>query len=402
MELERAHFALARLGTNAVPTLLEAVLARPSGSADDTFPFRLERSFPALMAKLPVGWLANWKASATKAWDRAYIAKMALREVKPPADVLLAGLRPLLADPNQAKRVWALELLGNSGSRKELVLPIVTNACMSSDWDERGRALGILDEFVYSPPELLPFLLQPAVWTNSPWRVAHIVARMGPLGRPALPWLRDSFRAATDQGSRCQFAAVAIEISADEGWALEHLRQSLRPGTDKELRASALRGCSRYPQAIRSCLPQLLDLLTHCDEDEWQSVANALLLGDAEIPAQVTEILLRRGGDAPLATSGRANYGRFALHFSPQNTAAMGFITDYLLASHTDRRDRVFYLDYLDVLRRKGTNAVPALSAVSTLLTDPDPAIGSLAQETIWSLQGDPRAAGILPDDWGR
>ena len=257
---EETGAALRRMGTNAVPCLLE--------KAFDTGPNSgVQKGLYRLLNSLPRSWgLPTFVDPEIMSSEAAE----ALREIKPPADQLLPVLQEHLGSTNRMQRRQALYILGSTGDGAQQAVHWLCTALKSPDVWEQTLAMQSLGwigpDARAAVPALIEVLQAPPNPNQPPVRQAPQAAvalgRIGSAAAPALPLVQGVFEQETNWNLRCTLAAALCQIDANQTNALAFLTNGLashEPASDRWIAAIQLGNIGANAKAAVPLLLAALD-----------------------------------------------------------------------------------------------------------------------------------------------
>jgi HEAT repeat protein len=258
--------ALNSLGTNAIPYLLEQAFVTKRDSAMRTNLHRVMRMFPV-----------DWNIPTFVSWNVIRSeAAMAIREIRPPARLILPTLEKSLAKTNSASYLQALFLLGCVGEDAEKGVPHLLTAFKARDPGTRGLALQSLywigPHAVAAAPELLN-MFEVAGYRMD---LVRTLGAMGSNSAPALPKLKALFEKETNWNSRCLLAGTLVRIDAGQTEALSFLTNALTSPRSGSNPWSITYQLGEIGPGGLPALPALLEALRGTNLTLWTHIPYAL------------------------------------------------------------------------------------------------------------------------------
>ncbi len=231
--------AFRAMGTNAVPYLVaEAFNTRRNTT--------LQTNIHRLFSVLPESMQLPEFVSAQEFRDEA---PFVLKEMKPPAQVLLPLLEPHLKSGNTNEYRQSLFLLGTTGDGAEEAVPLLVAALQKPDPWTRNLALQSLGWLGPKAGGAVPALLdcvKSSKGTNGSGLSRMFAATFGKIGSnavPALPLVRELFEQTTNWNQKCMLAGALCNINGGQMEALNFLIDGLtnhQPASDRWMAASQL------------------------------------------------------------------------------------------------------------------------------------------------------------------
>jgi HEAT repeat protein len=209
---------------------------------------------------------------------------MALKEMRPPASLLLPALEPHLKSTNSIGHPQALFVLGTAGDGAEQVVPWLCAALKGPEGGERWLALqslGWLGTNARSAvPALIGVLKEGEGTRRQPTPGAHAAAvalgAIGPAAAPALPLVRALFEQETNWNSRCTLATAVCSIDAGQADAFAFLTNSLALHEPASERWGVVRALGNLGPNAKAAVPLLLAALDGTNDMVFAQVPRAL------------------------------------------------------------------------------------------------------------------------------
>jgi HEAT repeat protein len=190
----------------------------------------------------------------------------AIREMKPPARLLMPQLEARLSQTNTIaywNAIYALGLLGEGG---EAAVPILVSAL--GDTNRPSRQLAVQSLMFLGPqasaavPQLTELLGRPEARTDYLYRsIAYALGSIGSNAAPALPRLRELFRTETNQNGRVALAVGLCQIDAHQDEALAFLVGRLQDRSEARRQQFAALNLGRIGPNAAAAIPALFETL---------------------------------------------------------------------------------------------------------------------------------------------
>ncbi len=265
-----AYEALRKMGTNAVPYLIKMALTTGEDSA-------VRKAFGEFLDDLPESWHQYRFVGREEIRQEAVSV---IRNIKPPANMLLARLPKVLGQTNSLQYRAAISILSCAGEGREMLVPYFAKALQTSDPYTKRTAVQFLQQAgpkaTAAVPDLI-LLLQTTDRTNYlHMESAFTLGSIGSNASSALPLLRTAFEQETNWVFRCCLAAALCRIDAGETNALSYLIGNLSERADpNRLRWPASRLRFIGPNA-KSAIPALVEALTVTNLEVWTGILDSL------------------------------------------------------------------------------------------------------------------------------
>jgi HEAT repeat protein len=242
-QVERSQLAFQRMGTNAVPFLLEQALVT---NGDDA----LTVNFYRLLKFLPKSWHLPQYIPAERVQERAMEA---LSNLQAPPALIVPVLRRSLNGANDVQHIRALRIIASLGKGVDPALPYLMRDLKSTNETIRLLALaGTQNLAVSNYAVVVPILteMQSSEFTRmesseeriqGAWMLKAIRA-FGTNAVQALPELRKEFQTTTNALLLYQLATTIGRVAPDDRMAMNFLLQGLHQKRDLDHRYYALNG----------------------------------------------------------------------------------------------------------------------------------------------------------------
>jgi hypothetical protein len=269
---EETLAALKRLGTDAVPYLIEQTISTNEDSAAMT-------NFCRILDVLPASW--NLPRPLTS-WVMSEEAPIVLREIKPPAWQLLALMEKPLKSTNHFERRQALFILGTVGDGAEQVVPyLVTAVKDTNDWGGPVaiKSLGWIGPRAREAVPALIEVLQEFGGTNQPgigWTTAITLGKIGVPAPAAVPLVRKMFEQETNWNLRCGLASALFRIDPSQTDALDFLTDGVTNHQPANARWIAAEQLATIGPSAKAAIPALLQALESTNDNLLFVVPRAL------------------------------------------------------------------------------------------------------------------------------
>ncbi len=265
---EEAMAAIRELGTNAVPYLVDEVFSSGITSAEQQHYYQVVNGLRRSL---------KWPPLIT-ASERNEAASIALKELKPPAPLLISLIQKHLKGTNISSRSDAIFILGTSGEHAEQTVPYLMEALKSPQPNMRVLALQGLGWIGPAAAPAIPAMAALLSDNNNSLRLSAAIAlgRVGPEARPVSPVLRELADKELDWRKRCRLQAALCQIDAGQTQALAFLIdgfQNHQPASERYIAADCLGDIG--PNASSSVLV-LLDVLRESDSQSASRIIRAL------------------------------------------------------------------------------------------------------------------------------
>jgi HEAT repeat protein len=348
---EEAAGALQKMGTNALPFLLGQAFS----TSEDT-PLRkklnqVSRGFPR--------WLPRFQSYEMVRLD----AFQAIRDMKPPASLLLPEMEKWLSQTNTPARRSALYALGLLGEGAEEGVPALLSAL--GETNRVSRQLAVQSLMFLGPkasaavPQLTELLGTAENRANHPYQsVAYALGAIGSNAAPALPALRELFRSETNQNGRTALAVALCQIDAQQDEALAFLVERLHDTREARRQWAAAANLGRIGPNAAAAVPALLETL---DSPQIQVAMSAVdALQKIGVP---NEILLPRLTEHlcdPSETL-QVNFAARILMIEPGHAEAQHALLRLI------QNGSIFTTFALDALGGAGPSASPVVPSLRTI-----------------------------------
>ena len=246
--------ALRHFGTNAVPYLIEQSFNTRQVPA-------IRREIDFVLNSLPVSWGLPPFVDPGVMCEQA---PEALKEIKPPAAMLLRLMSGQLESTNVLQRTQALYVLGTAGDGAEQLVPYLVSALHRPA--EAGFAVQSLDWIGPQASNGVSALVEAINSTNNVDGAVHALGSIGSAAAPAIPLIKGMFEKEAYWNRRNMFAAALCKIDASQTEALSFLMDGLtnhQPASDRWIPAFHLGDIGANARAAAPALLQSLALATN-------------------------------------------------------------------------------------------------------------------------------------------
>ena len=229
--------ALRQMGTNAVPYLLDRAMNAEKDTA-------VRKAFFDFLELLPESWHAPGYVSKEQIRESAI---QALREIKPPAALVLPRLARALTEPKSPPSDRAISVLETVGEGRETLIPHFAAALQATNQNTRLAAAWFIEEMGPKAASAVPDLIRVLRTTERPntsfLEAAFALGRIGSQAAPALPLLTQAWETETDVYQRFSLAMVLclIEPLQREPFAMLVNALTNQPSSVVEVRDAAWR-----------------------------------------------------------------------------------------------------------------------------------------------------------------
>ena len=230
---DEAVDAFRKLGTNALPYLVNSALSTSSYviSSSNLYP---------LLEKLPDKW---YLGDSVTPYSLGELAVEAIREINPPAEIILPYLKDALNSSNPLRYHRAVEILARVEKNTDLLVPYFGKALHGKDRDpllhSPAVALSSLRHLGTNALPALPDLLWLLNDNSKPdFPFVDLAGCLGNLGTnavAAIPRLQIGFQNEPDWACRCEIAAALCRIDELQTDALQFLIAGLKQ-PDQEMK----------------------------------------------------------------------------------------------------------------------------------------------------------------------
>jgi HEAT repeat protein len=265
--------ALKALGTNAVPYLLaQSFNLRPDSAGWS--------NICNFLNHLPATWITPRPVSSGRMRAEA---PFVLKEIKPPADQLLASMASRLKSTNRMEHLQFLVILGTTGDGAEQMTPYLAAALKDRDVWARRLAIRSLAWIGPKGEAAVPALVEMVEQerhadTNYLARTAAMA--LGKIGgsnaAPAVPAVKEMFEQETNWNQRCSLAAALFQINHSQTEALDFLIEGVtnhQPASERWIAAMQL---GELGPSARAAVPVLLRELAGTNDMLFSQIPPAL------------------------------------------------------------------------------------------------------------------------------
>jgi HEAT repeat protein len=367
-ELKRseASQALHRLGAEAVPYLIDQVLkTRHYLFLEKPF-FDLRRHFfpdaPPFVSADDIRTEAAWS----------------LREIKPPAAMVLPLLADAVKSPEDLKHHWAVFLMGCLGDGADAATSHLIDALKDKDPRLHVLAAQSLWELGPAARTALPAIIQALEKPSCPIRVIDALGNFGPAATAATPSLISRL-AATNHIEKTHAAIALCQIDPQHASALATVTEALQRHKDARLCNSTLMALQEIKAYGRIFVPALLQAATNRD-DHTATLAIAALESiwpEAAVPALLHQMKERTEENTRIWAAG------WILRIEPKNAEALTLLMDFVRSrrnstwrgyaveqlgeSSPENREVVSFLDQTSKYDRDGEVSAKARKALERI-----------------------------------
>ena len=220
-EDEKAAEVIKRLGTNALPYLIEQALSTSKDTA-------LRTNVYKLLEKLPDSWHLPEFISHDDLREKAVEA---IGEINPAPEMILPLVKDALNSRNPLKYHQAILILATAQTNSPVLAPYLGKALHVEDRDpeleSRSDAMELLENLGTNAMPALPdllWLLERTPGTNLLFvEVAKCLSNLGTKSASAIPQLRKQFDIETNWEECCALAAAIFKIDQTQAGALDFL-----------------------------------------------------------------------------------------------------------------------------------------------------------------------------------
>jgi len=202
----KACDALQRMGTNAVPYLLNRAMNDEKDSAGRAALFDL-------LSLLPQSWSPPHYLTKEEIRQNAV---QAIGQIGPPAGMVLGRLRKPLSEPNSVPFERAITVLERVGEGRQMLVPWFAAALRTTNLQTRLQAVWFLNQLGAQAAPAVPDLirvLRSTERTSALFRQATFtLASIGRAAAPALPVLTEAYRTETNWDWKIPLATALCEI----------------------------------------------------------------------------------------------------------------------------------------------------------------------------------------------
>lgn len=378
---QKADAALREIGTNAVPYLLEIALAKRESKAKEKLIARIDDILDDIHF-LPHQPLVGSNAKREE-------AELVLKEIKPPANQLLALLDKRLKSKIDLERREGLYLLGSAGDGAEMALPYLESALHSSNIFDRVVAIQSLScigpPAGAAAPALIEVLGEPAGTNHLSRQTAIALGKIGgPQAAPAIPLVKRLFEQETNWNMRTSLAVALFRLDATQQEAIKFLMDGLtnhQPAGNRWIAAMQL---GSIGPGARDAVPALIAAL--------DAATNAMLF--AQIPRALKAIGVPVESFLPRMTAQlnsisndentRVTTAARVLEFDPSNHEA------HLVLIESIKKRSGPDVFAMDALGRAGPAAREALPVLREATTNPYGSARETALRAIKEIEAQP------------
>ncbi|MDB6021628.1 MAG: repeat-containing protein [Pedosphaera sp.] len=264
--------ALQKMGTNAVPYLLEQAFSIREDSAAKSNLYRFINEAPRSWG-LPL--LVNARTMCEE-------APFALEELKPPAGQILPLLQKHLKSTSQFERNQALIILGTVGDGAEQAVPYLAKGLEDTNGHTRliaMQSLGWIGPRAEASVPALIEVLKESPGTNHAGmglRAAITLGKIGGAAVPAAPLVRKLFEQEANWSSRCSLATALFRIDPGQTDALAFLMDGVTNHQPANDRGSAVWGLGEIGPGAKMAVPALLQALDSTNAMLYARISTAL------------------------------------------------------------------------------------------------------------------------------
>ncbi|MDB6124816.1 MAG: repeat protein, partial [Pedosphaera sp.] len=345
---DEAAEAIRGIGTNAIPFLLEEAFNSKGNSALRTNLSKLMNSFPT---SLNLATFASREFIGSEAAD-------AIREIKPPARMVLPRLEKALAETNIFSYRQALYLLGCIDGDEEKGVPYLIAGVKNADPLTRSLALQSLKWIGPPAKAAVPTVMQILTISNSPGFRMSAVTTLGAMGSnavPALGKLKEMLAQETRPYERTTIAIALYRIDDQQTEALKILLDPIRDKSQPARRQSAISQLWNLGLAARVAIPDLLEALEDESETVWWSAGQALKRLDVSQELYVPKLERKLKASSE---DTRRNAASLLMQVAPGNAEAM----KYLIAlMERDSPDQIIAIESFRQAGPAAKAAIPVL-----------------------------------------
>ena len=322
---ERAQIALATIGTNAVPFLLEQAL----GTNDDTPVWKLMRSF--YDDNFPH---SHHRPRFVSQGESRDAATELIYRIRPPADLVLPRLREALNQTNTPlyeQSIAILQAIASPTNDSVALAPIFARALHDPDGITMSEATASLGDLgsngLVAVPDLIAMLQVLPATNRTREFMARVLGNFGTNASSALPELRDIFRGETNGRSRATFAAAICKIDALDTEAFTYLTNCITNRVDNRLRIYAVSRLEYVGPRAASAIPALLENLSATNSTE-----RSLLLDTLNSIGASTNVVINRVRQNLSSTNDeiRADSAAFILRLDTADKEAQGALVSLI------------------------------------------------------------------------
>jgi ferritin len=265
----KAEEALHQMGTNAVPYLLEEAMNLEGDNASREVFYKVLDNFPA-------SWPLPKFVSRN---DTRGEALQMIREIKPPADLLLPPLLQALDGTNTLQHCQAIYILTCAGEGQESLVPYFARALGNTnlpDLPTRWDALRFLGQL---GPKAAPAIPELTALLRSTDRtnllclgVADALGNIGSNAASAIPLLKESYEMETNWDRRISLAATLCRIDEQQTEAFGFLMDNL---TNQQSDSSQVSGAAKrlgwVGKNAQAAIPALLEAANGTNVEAWRA-----------------------------------------------------------------------------------------------------------------------------------
>ena len=357
------------MGTNAVPYLLEQAFA----PEDSALKIRIGEWLQDR------GWFHNSPFLVNSEMRHSGSFEL-IKEIKPPARLILPALRKHLKSSDEADYRQALRLLGTLDEGAEEGVPYLVEALKETNNLIERTALDSLQEIGprarAAVPQLITTLQQPGGQYACDVYAAYALGKIGSASSPALPLVQKMFDRETNWDQQCGLAGALFSIDHSRLDAFAFVTNAITQRTKENERDWAILVVGEIGPAAKDAGPVILQAPT--------SVWAPQILKKIGVPPESYLPQLRKYLAAPDATNA-ANAAALILGIDPADHEAHVFFMNEI-----QRRSPLQSLA-IDALAESGPAAAEAIPVLQSAAEDnPDKECKAAARRAVKYLEEKP------------